>query len=219
MDATNWTDALIAIGGIATPIVVAIFGFVIAHRQSRSKLLQEARFEYYKQLAPDLNRLMCYITFIGRWRDESPIDIVELKRRLDSNFHVAVPLFSKEVSDAYRKLLDLSFATFGYWGRDARIRSSAYRRRQSWIRQDVAWKPTWDELFAIQDAEVITGESLTAYRHAYDDLISKLVADLSITRARQEYTTANVSYNAGAPAFADIVGKSGARSDGDSEPR
>lgn len=206
MTEPTWTDVVSAIAGIVTPLVIAVLGVVIARRQSRSELLLKARFESYHKVAPDLNRLMCYLMFIGTWRDESPLEIVALKRRLDSNFHVAAPLFSSEVSDAYRTLMKLSFLTFGPWGQDAIIRSGAYRRRQSWTRDDPKWDPAWQQMFEVPETGTISGETLTTYRTAYDSLLSKMVADLSITRARTEYTTPHVSLNASAPERDDIEG-------------
>ncbi|TFV95410.1 hypothetical protein [Orlajensenia leifsoniae] len=206
MNNPNWTDVVIAFTGIVTPVLVAVFGVFLARRQSRSQLLQQTRFEYYKSLAPDLNRLMCYLTFIGTWRDDSPPEIVALKRRLDSTFHVAAPLFSGEVSAAYRRQMDLSFATFGNWGQDATIRSSAYRRQQTWSRADLPWEPGWQAMFDLDNADSITAESLAAYRKAYDDLLFALVTDLSLTRAREEYTTPRVSRNASPSIVRDIPG-------------
>lgn len=202
----NWTDVVAAISGILTPALVAVFGVIIARRQSRSQLLQQARFDYYELLAPDLNRLMCYMTFIGTWRDDSPEEIVALKRRLDSSFHVGAPLFSKEVTSAYRNLMDLTFSTFGNWGQDAVIRSGAYRRRKAWRRADLPWDPQWQSMFKLRESETISADALTAYRRAYDGLLKCLVVDLSITRARKQYTTPDVSYNASAPRHEDITG-------------
>ena len=60
-----WTDVVGATGAASTPVVVAVLAFVFARSQSRSEELLKVRLEYYKVLAPDLNSLMCYMTFIG----------------------------------------------------------------------------------------------------------------------------------------------------------
>jgi hypothetical protein len=206
MTEPNWTDVVSALAAVVTPVLIAVFGFMITRRQSRNELLLKARFEAYNKLTPDLNRLMCYLTFIGTWRDDSPEEIIVLKRRLDSNFHISAPLFDKGVTASYRRLMDLSFSTFGFWGEDAIIRSSAFRRRQSWRQPALQWKSDWDGMFAIPDTGKVTGEALTGYRLAYDDLLSRIVNDLSITRTRREYTTTQVSNNASAPARSDIEG-------------
>ena len=212
MSDPSWTEVVSAIAGIVTPVVIAIFGFIIARRQSRSDLLLKARFESYNKLAPDMNRLMCYLTFIGTWRDDSPVEIVALKRRLDANFYVAAPLFSGDVNESYRALMDLSFSTFGRWGQDAVIRSGAYRRRQSWVRKDVAWDDSWKAMFELPETGIVSGESLTEYRVAYDRFLFALVTDLNITRARAEYTTPRVSLNASPPRN-DIAGAPSTQND------
>lgn len=199
-----------AIGAVLTPIAVAVLVYVLSKSQSRSEELVRARLEYYKMLAPDLNLLMCYITFIGGWRDESPVEVVALKRRLDMNFHCAAPLFSSEVADAYNNLMRDSFSIFGRWGIDARIKSSAYRRRQAWTGTgENAWQSDWDSFFALRDSDTISGESLTRYRKQYDLLLALAAKDISLTRARTQYTTDLVSLNAHAPRAQDIRGSSG----------
>jgi hypothetical protein len=148
------------------------------------------------------------MTFIGTWRDDSPEDIIALKRQLDSNFHCAAPLFSPAVNDAYDALMELTFSTFGLWGHDAQIKSSAYRRRQSWIGA-APWKASWDTAFVIADDMPITKEWLTEYRTAYDRLLSAFVDDVEISRSRQRYTSDEVSLNAHSPSPRAIEGTRG----------
>lgn len=202
----NWTEILAAVGTALTPIVVAALAYTVTRSQSRSEELLRARLDYYKMLIPDLNRLMCYMTFIGGWRDQSPVDIVDLKRRLDTNFNCAAPLFSPAVLPSYQQLMDLSFATFGNWGQDARIKSNAFRRRQSWRGTgDGAWEAEWDRYFTLPDSAAISGKSLRLYRESYDELVAAIVRDLDLTRARAQYTTNLVSLNAHAPQSRDDV--------------
>jgi hypothetical protein len=119
-------------------------------------------------------------------------------------------LFSPAVLAAYENLMGRTFATFGIWGEDARIKSNAFRRRQTWLgtNQD-AWMPEWDRHFTMSDSASITGESLQLYRRSYDELIAATVRDLDLTRARAQYTTKLVSLNAHAPRSADIEGSDG----------
>lgn len=162
--------------------------------------------KYYKVLLPDLNQLMCYMTFIGSWRDQSPLDVIDLKRRLDRTFFCAAPLFSSDVMAAYHDLMTRSFQTFGRWGDDAHILTNAYRRRQSW-RQTPHWDPAWDQLFELDDSATISGDDLMKYRNTYDSLVASIVRDLDISRARSRYTTDNVSLNAYAPNQQDVLGR------------
>lgn len=195
-----------AISSAAVPVVVVALGVVLGRRQSRNTELLRVRLDYYQKLAPDLNRLMCYLTFIGRWRDESPVAIVELKRVLDSTFFVAAPLFSPAVGKAYKAFMDSAFRTFGEWGQDARINTSAYRRRQFW-KGSGGWADEWDPMFAVTDEEPISKQSLERFQSLYDSLISALVDDIDIARTRPRYTTNRVSENASAGRLKGVEGK------------
>lgn len=202
----NWTDAVTALSAASVPILVVGLGVYLGRRQSRNDELVRVRLSYYQQLAPDLNRLMCYLTFIGTWRDDSPHDIIRLKRKLDSTYFPAAPLFSPAVESAYKLFMDAAFQTFGEWGQDARINSSAYRRRRSWI-QKPGWARKWDKFFALSDEDDISKEDLQRFQSLYDSLLSGLVADTSISRSRPRYTTNRVSLNASAGRLQDVRGK------------
>lgn len=75
----NWRDVGTAIASAPVPIVVVVAGVVLGPRRSRNDELSEVRLDYYRQLASDLNRLMCYTTLIGTGRDDYSEDIVHLK--------------------------------------------------------------------------------------------------------------------------------------------
>jgi hypothetical protein len=207
MNSPKWTDIVVAFSSALTPLVVAVLAYVLTRNQSRSEELLRARIDYYRALVPDLNRLMCYMTFIGGWRDQSPLDILTLKRRLDENFNCAAPLFSKEVSKWYQVLMDDTFETFGGWGQDARIKSNPNRRRQNWKGKE--WPSEWNKHFTMPERSPISGDSLRHYRCNYDTLIAMIVQDLDLTRARARYTTNLVALNANAPSVPDIPGSGG----------
>jgi hypothetical protein len=203
---TRFVDWLTAIGAIATPIVVAVAAYVFARRQSRNEELLRARLDYYKKLVPDLNLVMCYLMFIGTWRDVSPPELIATKRRLDTEFYCAIPLFSEPVREAYEAFGAVCFATFGMWGADARIRSNAYRRRQAWCRSDIAWDSAWDAMFTKREHEAIPAVELLTVKQAHDRVIAALVQDLNINRARSEYTTSLTVMNAHAPRVQQVDG-------------
>jgi hypothetical protein len=203
----TWTDIVGAIGTVLTPVVVAGLAYTLTRNQSRSEVLLRARLDYYRTLAPDLNRLMCYMTFIGGWRDISPEEIVGVKRRLDETFYCAAPLFSSDALSAYENLMNQTFSTFGLWGQDARIISSAYRRKQWWRGAgDNGWRAEWNDYFTMSDHDAISGAALQGYRKTYDALIAAMARELDLTRARARYTTDLVTLNASAPRREDIFG-------------
>lgn len=201
-----WTESLTAIGGVATPLIVLIIGIVLATRQSRNEELLKARIEDFRRLIPDLNTLMCYMTFIGIWRDQSPPEIIDLKRRLDQHFYCAAPLFSSAVSDAYSTFLDACFATFGNWGEDALIRSGPFRRKEAWRREGCKWSADWNSMFTRSDTDAIPASELQAIRVQYDKLVVALAVDLKLSRTSSSYTTSLVSLNAHAPRARQVGG-------------
>ncbi len=211
MNEVQWTDVVTAIGSILTPGVVVVLAVIFSRIQTRNDELLKARIQYYKELAPDLNVLMCYMTFIGRWRDMSPEEAVETKRRLDSKFFCASPLFSDSVREAYTNMMDMYFLTFNDWGDDAKILSSGFRRRQAW-RHEIPWRSSWDGMFTKEDTDVISAQELWDLRGRYDRLIASIVRDLDLTRARAEYTTNLVSLNAHRPQRDPISGPNVSRS-------
>lgn len=182
-------------GAILIPVAVAVTAYVLNKRQSRSHELVAARLDYYRKLVPGFNDLMCYMTFIGGWKRMNPLEVLDLKRTLDRDYHCAAPLFSEDVLDAHSQFMDCCFKTFNRWGRDAQLRTSPYRRRM--IQAD--WDPEWDEHFAYSDDRAIPGSELETIRASYDRLVAAMVRDIDITRARPRYTTDQVSLNAHAP--------------------
>jgi hypothetical protein len=195
MNEPNWAEALTAVSAAIVPAAVLLVGLMLGRRQSRSEELTRVRLEYYKTLAPSLNRLMCYMLFIGTWRDDSPEQIVQLKRTLDTIFHTSAPLFSPATAAAYKNMMNLTFTTYGDWGTDARIKTSAFRRRQAW-RGQAQWPRPWDAFFTVQDEEAITAEWFAEYRIAYDSLLAQIVDDIQLSKRRDSYTTETVSRNA-----------------------
>jgi hypothetical protein len=207
MNSPKWTDIVVAFSSALTPLVVAVLAYVLTRNQSRSEELLRARIDYYRVLVPDLNRLMCYMTFIGGWRDQSPPAILTLKRRLDENFNVAAPLFNQAVSKRYQELMDETFAAFGEWGKDARIKSNPFRRRLAWQGKGKDdWQSEWNDYFTVPESSPISGKSLQGYRQRYDTLIAAVVRDLDLTQARAHYTTVLVALNANSPPIRDIPG-------------
>ena len=203
MSELTWVDYAQGVGALLTPLVAAWIVYVLSRRQTRSHELLSARLDYYRQLIPDLNVLMCYMTFIGDWKASTPPEMVALKRRLDRNVFCAAPLFSPDVIAAYDNFMKRSFRTFNQWGQDATLLTSAYRRRPCLP----AWDPAWDHFYAYADSQSISAKELSDHRATYDTLVGALVRDLVITRARATYTTTSVSLNAHAPRRDDIAGQ------------
>lgn len=188
------------VASVSVPIVVAAIGYLLNRRlklyeasQWRNQELIKARLQYFGQLAPMLNDLMCYLTFIGRWKELTPPEVLAVKREADRLFHTVAPLFSQEAVDAYKAFIDLCFRPFNTWGTDARIRSGYGRRRSA---AGNTWRPEWNAMFMHQEDDLISESSLAAIQAGYNEVLRALVRDVQLLAPRMRYATAQVTINA-----------------------
>jgi hypothetical protein len=159
MDAGAWTwleVAKLALG-VMTPLALAGIGIYVhrvtkrfEHMQWRSQKLIEKRLAIYDSMAPLLNDVLCYYTYIGTWRTQNPPEVQALKRTVDKALHLAAPLFSPEFFSACMDFQNACYKTFSGWGEDARLRTSFERRKQ--CRPD-DWKAEWEKCFADEIAD------------------------------------------------------------------
>jgi hypothetical protein len=181
-------------------VAVAAIGFLlnrqlkrIEAQRWRSQELTSSRLAYYREIAEPLNDLMCYFTFIGSWKEPSPLEIVALKRSLDRTFHTLAPFFSVEVVHAYEAFMGHCFDTFGQWGEDARLKTS-YHRRKAASRQ--TWQVEWRSMFTYSLDESVPPEHLERIKVSYNEVLARLVGDIQLTIARTNYANARVVLNA-----------------------
>lgn len=96
LESWNSLEVVKLLIGVLTPLSVAAFGWFISHRLKRFELMQwsnqklvEKRLTLYDFLAPRLNKLLCFYTWIGDWKDISPQDVVKTKRDLDQSMYIS----------------------------------------------------------------------------------------------------------------------------------
>jgi len=180
------------LAAIAVPIVVAVVGYRLNQRLKdweathwRNQELIKARLQYFDRLAPMLNDLLCYFTYIGRWRELTPPEVVALKRDTDRLFLSVAPLFSQDAVDEYRAFMRQCFERPSGWGSDVLLRTGFSRRRE--ILGD-AWRGEWEAMFAsASDGNV--GLEIADLRAGYDRLVGALVEDVGIQTRRGRYTS------------------------------
>lgn len=199
--AVTWTDAVTAIGGVATPVVVLVFGFVLNKRikvieslEWRNQELTRTRLALYREIAGPLNDLLCYFTFIGGWKDVAPPDVVRVKRHVDKVFYVASPLFGEASSAEYRGFMEACFSTFGGWGADARLKTGYVRRKEHFGGE---WNQEWESLFTYDGGGPVEEAELNRIKARYSSLLAAFVRDIQLLDVRPEYVDAPVVLNAG----------------------
>ena len=141
--------------GLLTPAAVAGLGFYlqrlgtrVENRQWANQKIVERRLAIYEDVAPMLNDLLCYFTYVGAWREMDPPALIKLKRDLDKRLHLAAPLFPACWADSARAFTHACFETMGRdWGGSAQLKT-AFANRQSVHHSP--WLPEWNALFAMR---------------------------------------------------------------------
>jgi hypothetical protein len=104
---TGYEYATLAVTAL-TPITVAGLGFFVARTGRRLERVQWAnqtvvtrRLEIFGQVAPKLNQLLCFATFVGGWKEIKPRDAIGLKREIDEIQAAYVKLGERFREDLY----------------------------------------------------------------------------------------------------------------------
>ena len=165
----------------ATPLTVAVFGFYVARASQRIAQVQWAnqtvvtrRLEVFGLVAPGLNQLLCFATFVGRWKEITPMQAIGLKRDLDETMYANRVLFSGELFEAYREFIAAQFSMYATTGGDAHLRAPldsrwGDRRKLPWWREEMAGLFSPDK-----------GGSMDEIQRAYDLLSERFRADLYV---------------------------------------
>jgi len=164
-----------------TPITVVVLGVLFSKASRRIEQVQWAnqtvvthRLDVYDKLAPGLNQLLCFATFVGRWKEIDPRTAIAIKRDLDQTMYVNKVLFSEELFAAYHQFMTVLFAMFATTGADAKVRAPIESKWGS--RRDLSW---WDDTMSGRFTD--EAASLEDIQAAYDALSQQFRADLYVT--------------------------------------
>jgi hypothetical protein len=181
--ADSWNSVQIVTVAVnaLTPVTVVVLGVLFARASRRIEQVQWGnqtvvthRLAIFAQLAPGLNQLLCFGTFVGGWKEIDPRKAVEIKRKLDETMYANRVLFSDELFAAYQRFMATLFAMFAATDADALVRAPITihlgdRRNLPW------WNEAMTRLFSSDTAEV--GE----IQAAYEELSRRFRADLNVT--------------------------------------
>jgi hypothetical protein len=182
--AASWDSVQIVTLAVAalTPLTVAGLGIFIARASRRIEQVQWAnqtvvarRLEIFAELAPGLNKLLCFGTFVGGWKEIEPGQVIALKRQLDETMYASKVLFSGELFAAYHQFMTTMFAMWATTDADAHLRAPidskwGNRRHMPW------WKDTMTSLFTASNAA-----SIDDIQNAHDQLAERFRAELYVT--------------------------------------
>ena len=165
--------AKIAVSAI-TPILVLTLGIIINNSVKEGERSTALRSEIYKNVGGDLNDIYCYLSFVGGWKEMTPIDIIVRKRAVDKAMYTYRPFFSKELFSTYERFMAEAFKPYGRPGKDARIRSDIETpdgdRR---IHGTKSWDSSWEDRFTNE-------RNKDAQREAYTKFLEQMARDLRL---------------------------------------
>lgn len=182
---SSWSSLQIAtlVVNTLTPLTVAGLGVFIAKASRRIEQVQWAnqtvvsrRLDIFAQLAPGLNQLLCFATFVGGWKEIQPRQAIATKRKLDETMYANKLLFSDRLFAAYHQFMATLFDMYAATDADAPLRASIThilgdRRNMPW------WEASMASLFSSEGA--ISIEDIQA---AHDHLEQQFRAELYVTR-------------------------------------
>ena len=128
----GWTSVQIVTVGVAalTPLTVAALGYFVARAGQRIGQMQWAnqtvvarRLDIFKEVAPQINRLLCFATFVGAWKEITPRDAIAVKRKLDETMYANRVLFSDQFFGSYQLFMVTLFAMYATTDADAHVRA------------------------------------------------------------------------------------------------
>ena len=186
--ASSWTSLQTAtlVVDALTPLTVAALGVLFARTSRRIEQVQWAnqivvtrRLDIFAQLAPGLNQLLCFATFVGGWKQIQPRQAIAIKRSLDETMYANRVLFSGPLFTAYHQFMTALFAMYASTDADAHLRAPIESRWGN--RRNMPW---WDDsMTALFSAA--NPASIDDIQAAYDQLTQRFRADLYVTHQAQ----------------------------------
>ncbi len=180
-DPWNSVEIVTLVVDALTPITVVVLGVLFTRASRRIEQVQWAnqtvvthRLNVFDKLAPGLNQLLCFATFVGSWKEIDPRKAIAIKRDLDQTMYANKVLFSDELFGAYHRFMTVLFAMFGTTGADAKVRAPIESKWGS--RRDLRW---WDD--AMSDLFTDDAAGLKEIQDTYDELSQQFRADLYVT--------------------------------------
>ncbi|WP_159021508.1 hypothetical protein [Formosa sp. L2A11] len=164
---------------IATPVIGGIIAFRLSKIEKKkwtSQRIIEKRLEFYDLVVPDLNDLYCYYRCFGNWKELTPIDIIQKKRKLDKSFNIYLYIFkdSEGLSDTYYSFIHYCFNTGTGGDNKGKIKMNLSKRK---ILPN--WDSNWDNLFSWDQED---GDQ-DKFHELYEDLMNLIKNELDVDQS------------------------------------
>jgi hypothetical protein len=168
--AAGWSSLDIAKLVVAALIPVAIFsaGLIVARearkyeeRQWVARKLFEARLECWDKFGPPLLDLNNFFALIGRFREITPPEAFELRRKIDEVAYTNVHVLGAGFLERYNTFMHTCFVAHAGFGAHELLRTSLSLQRAE--RGPSDWDPIWDQFFAPEDMASTPADVGAAY--------------------------------------------------------
>jgi hypothetical protein len=175
---SGWNSIAVAQLAVAvlTPLTVLGLGLLVSRSARRVESFQKAnqavvlrRLDVFGQVASKLNRLLCFVAFVGRWKEITPADVLALKRDVDEVMYTNRLIFSDALFAAYQAFMARLFAMYATVDGDALIRARissnlGSRRHLPWWRPEMAAMFARDKICEPAEAQLVYDELSAAFR-------------------------------------------------------
>lgn len=153
--------------GVLTPVSVVIFGWLINRRlkkldhiQWSNQKLIEKRLALYDEVSPLLNKLFCFYTWVGDWKDVSPDDVIDIKRQLDKKINIYRHIFDEVFYVQYQDFIRILFEIYVGPGCDAKIKSYVSGSDGDRVNDsNYDWNDSWKDKF-VSSSEVTSKDDI-----------------------------------------------------------
>ena len=124
--------------------------------------MRDRRMALFGDMAPKLNDLLCFGTYVGHWRELTIEDALRTKRELDSLYYTHLFLWSDTFGRAYEEFIDNCFATSGGEGTVAKSKANIDRHRRSIGHEN--WPVAWNDRFVESKSRTTRSTLNLSYR-------------------------------------------------------
>jgi hypothetical protein len=160
-----------------------------------NKRIYEHRYLLYQEVSLKLNHILCYFNYVGRWKELSPIQIIEDKRFCDERIYSNAILFSHEFVLEYRNFIRTAFKEFSGEGFDAKLKTDLNAHKINFPDKALWSKNNWDKYFMAPN-EYNEIDIQRSVFNKYNDLLKLIAKELAI----EEYKPTEIFENKKPPA-------------------
>lgn len=148
-----------------------------ANRRAVDRLI-----ELHKEMAPLLNDLLCFFTWVGHFRDIDPPNVLVTKRQVDKIYFVNEHLFDESFRSAYQSFMTECFLHWQGVGTNAKLKTSKglLKKERGLGAGANPWEEVWDSYF---QEPVDPRETSQLQHQRYEQAMEAFASQLGLKRS------------------------------------